>query len=307
MIGVGVNEQTSPVRLVHLSDIHIGARKVRWHLRDWFNKRMSAWVNLRLFGRAKHFRRAEVVLASLMQHLHQQPPDCVVFSGDATAMGFEEELLHARELLGLNLPNHLPGLAVPGNHDYCVKACANGQFERIFAPWLKGKRVDSAPYPFAVQVGHVWLIAVNSATVNRWAWDASGSVTEEELTRLRLLLHQLDGNGPRILVTHYPVCVESGQRERRTHRLHNVADLARTAADGGVGLWLHGHRHRAYLHEITQWTPFPVVCAGSTTQQGLWSYGEYEIAGKHLRGVRHSYDRETGQFRAHEHFNLMLH
>jgi 3',5'-cyclic AMP phosphodiesterase CpdA len=301
-----VSDQPTPVRLAHLSDIHVTARKVRWHLTDWFNKRMSAWLNLRLLGRGQRFRKAELVLAALMQHLYQDPPDCVVFSGDATAMGFEEELLRARELLGIHLPNHLPGLAVPGNHDYCVPNSAAGQFERIFSPWLQGKRIDSATYPFAVPVGHVWLIAVNSATVNRWAWDASGSVTEDQLVRLKLLLQQLDGNGPRILVTHYPVACEMGKWEKKSPRLRNVTDLARAAADGGVGLWLHGHRHHPYRHPLTDWTPFPVVCAGSTTQQGLWSYGEYAITGKHLRGTRRSYDRESGQFQATEHFDLTL-
>ena len=77
-----------------------------------------------------------------MADLHRHPPDRVVFSGDATALGFEAEFVRAAALLGVAGPDRLSGLAVPGNHDYYTPGVeASGLFERYFAPWQTGERV----------------------------------------------------------------------------------------------------------------------------------------------------------------------
>ena len=109
----------------------------------------------------------------------------------------------------------MPGIAVPGNHDYCTATAVRaGHFERIFTAWQNGERVGEAIYPFAQRVGHAWLIGVNSSTANRWPWDVRGGVGRDQLERLEELLHRLEA-GPRILVTHYPVWLASGRREPR--------------------------------------------------------------------------------------------
>src|SRR5207248_9859364 len=126
-------------------------------------------------GRRHRFRRADEALTALAAELRERRPDRVVFSGDATALGFGAELIRAAELLGLADARMPPGLAVPGNHDYCTPAAeASGLFERLFTPWQQGERVDGTVYPFAQRVGHVWLVAVNSCTGNFWPWDAGG-------------------------------------------------------------------------------------------------------------------------------------
>ena len=293
------------VRLVHLSDIHVTAPAYRWFAEDWFNKRLPAWFNLRWLGRGRRFHHADTVLTVLMAELRRQPPDHVVFSGDATALGFEEEMVRASVLLGLAQPDRLPGIAVPGNHDYCTPRAAAGLFERHFAPWQTGERVSTDTYPFAQRVGPVWLVGVCSATPNRWPWDASGGVGKDQLARLGELLRRLEG-GPRVLVTHYPVCLASGRPEHGTHCLRDLHELAEVARAGGIGLWLHGHRHDAYEHLRTEWTPFPVICAGSSTQQQRWSYGDYTITGHQLQGVRRTFDLKTGQFHDATNFALDL-
>src|SRR5262245_65980461 len=103
----------TPVRLVHISDLHITTPTYRWFPEDWLNKRLSAWLNLRWLGRGQRFRHADAVLAALMAELRQCRPDRVVFSGDATALGFEEEMARTCELLGLGDPDSLPGPAGP--------------------------------------------------------------------------------------------------------------------------------------------------------------------------------------------------
>jgi 3',5'-cyclic AMP phosphodiesterase CpdA len=300
-------DNPAAVRLAHISDIHVTCRPLGWRSEDWLNKRMAAWLNLRVLGRAFRFRRADQVMTALTAELRQRRPDHVVFCGDATALGFEAELAHAAGLLGLRDGAALPGIAVPGNHDYCTPTAAeSGCFEKHFAPWQTGERVDDAIYPFAQRVGSAWLVAVNTSTANRWAWDASGGIDEPQLARLGQLLARLPGS-LRILVTHYPVCLKNGRPERRTHGLRDLEALVAVAKTGKICLWLHGHRHGAYHHVTTDLAPFPVICAGSATQHGLWSYGEYSIdAGRKLDGLRRVFDPGAGTFRDADSFQISL-
>jgi 3',5'-cyclic AMP phosphodiesterase CpdA len=298
--------EPAPVRLAHLSDVHITTRPLGWRRRDWFSKRVTGYINLRWLGRRYRFRRAEEVLAALVEDMRRRRPDHVIFSGDATNLGFEAEFARAAHLLGVSGDDRLPGLAVPGNHDYYTRAIvAAGVFERHFAPWQSGERVDGERYPFAQRVGPLWLVAVNSCVPNRWSWDASGRVGAAQLRRLEALFDRL-GPGLRVLVTHYPVCKASGKREERAHGLRDLAHLIAVAERGGVSLWLHGHRHGPYVHANPPQAPFPVICAGSATQNKRWSYGEYTIAGRRLTGVRRVWDMEEGQFRDAVTFELDL-
>ncbi len=260
---------------------------------------MTGWLNWHL-GRRRHFGRAEAILAAFATRLHADPPDAVVFSGDATVLAWEAEFARAAELLGAGGPRPLPGFAVPGNHDYYTRAAAaSGHFERYFAAWQAGERVDGAAYPFARRVGHVWLVGVNSSTGNRWPSDARGAVGREQLARLERLLEHLDA-GPRILVTHYPVARADGRPERRWHGLRDLADLQAVAARGRVGLWLHGHRHHPYALPEGGGAGMPVLCAGSLTQLGCASYWEYRIEGRAVRAVRHACAVGEGAFREEE-------
>jgi 3',5'-cyclic AMP phosphodiesterase CpdA len=294
--------ESRTIRLVHFSDIHVTAPSA-WRPRDLVSKRLAAWVNLRLLGRGFRFRKADEILQELRADLRRRRPDRLLFSGDATALGFEEEVARAASLLGVG---ELPGLAVPGNHDYCTQASMHsGHFERHFAPWQVGERIAPHTYPFAQRVGHVWLVGVCSATANRLPMDARGTVGAEQLQRLRALLGRLDG-GPRLLVTHYPVAVAGGAPEHRLRILRDLGDLLHVAAAGGVGLWLHGHRHDPYHLDTGGHAPFPVICAGSATQTGHWSYGEYTIAGNRLHASRRVFDPEEGRFREAQAFDLEL-
>jgi 3',5'-cyclic AMP phosphodiesterase CpdA len=294
------------VRLAHFSDIHLTAAPLRWRGADWLGKRVTGWLNLAVLGRARRFARADEIVRALMAELRGDPPDRVVFSGDATALGFEAECRRAAQLLGLADGDALPGLAVPGNHDYYIaRDIRAGHFERFFAPWLSGERVDGAAYPFAQRVGPLWLVGVNSSVANRLPFDASGRTGADQLDRLERLFARL-GPGRRILVTHYPVCGSSGADERRAHRLRDLERLVDVAARGGVCLWLHGHCHGSYYHACPGQAPFPVICAGSATERGRWSYERYRIEGPHFTALRRAYDPERGAFRDAGTFALEL-
>src|SRR3982751_5804548 len=162
MVLHGHPTSSSPmVRLAHISDIHISSGPLEWKREDWFSKRLTSWLNFRFLGRERRFAHAEEVLGYLVNELPNRNIDHIVFSGDATALGFESEIRRAAQLLRIS-DGTIPGLAIPGNHDYCTFAAeCSGHFEHHFAPWQEGRRVDEHRYPFAQRVGPVWLIGVN--------------------------------------------------------------------------------------------------------------------------------------------------
>ena len=296
------------IRLAHVSDVHLFCPKARWQPGDWHSKRVTGWLNLRLLGRAWRFRHAASVLKALAEDIHQRRPDCVIFSGDATALGFEEELAEVTKLLRVGRPDGLGGLAVPGNHDYYTRRSAGSfLFEQYFEPWLQGERVDNATYPFARRVGPIWLVGVNSSTGNKWIWDATGRVGNEQLDRLgRLLASPQLAGAPRVLVTHYPVARADGTPENRTHCLRDCPQVVEAAQDGAVGLWLHGHRHKPYHLPPSPECPIPSICAGSGTQEGIWTYAEHSYDGGEWHVERRRYQPETQKFEAVDKFATKL-
>lgn len=294
------------VRLAHFSDIHLTTRPLGWALHDVRTKKLSGWFHLRALGRGRQYRLAHEVARALVAEFRERRPDRIVFSGDATALGFATETAHAARWLHVGDADLPPGLAVPGNHDYYTRASVrSGAFERDFAPWQTGERVNENVYPFAQRVGPIWLVAVNSSTANLRPWDASGAVGPAQRQRLQELLKRL-APGPRVLVTHYPVCLADGQPEKRFHGLRDLDATVRIAADGGVALWLHGHRHHSYFVAQPPYAPFPVICAGSVSQLELAGYGEYTIVGQELTSRRRIFDPTTKAFRDGEMFEMRL-
>ncbi len=284
------------VRLAHFSDIHLTARRLGWRPRDVASKRATGWVNMHLLGRGQRFRHAPAVVAAMMAEIRQRPFDGIAFSGDATGMGFASEFAVAAGALDVADPSLPPAVAVPGNHDYyTLRAIRDGRFEEHFAPWQVGERIDGHPYPFARKVGHVWLIAVNSATANRWHWDASGAIGADQLARLQRLCERLD-RGPRILVTHYPLRTAAGLVEQRVHRLRDHRTALTTAIECGISLWLHGHIHKPFVLPKSREIPFPIVCVGSSTQTHRWAYHDYTVEDSRVTAVRRGYRAAENHF-----------
>lgn len=294
------------VKLAHFSDIHLTARPLGWRVRDTFNKRTVGWVNVKFLGRGARFKHADSVAAALRREFATRGFDQLVFSGDATTLGFPAELRAAADQLGVGDGSLPPGIAVPGNHDlYINRSVRHRHFEEVFAPWQHGQRVGPEAYPFARKVGHVWLIAVNSAKPNFLFWDATGRVGAAQLERFRALCDSLD-DGPRVVVSHYPLFKEGHKVEPRWHRLHDWRAARDAAAACGVSLWLHGHRHHWYVLQPAANLAFPTICTGSSTQTKRWGYHEYLIEGHNLKAVRRVYDPAAGLFADSETFELTL-
>jgi 3',5'-cyclic AMP phosphodiesterase CpdA len=294
------------VKLAHFSDVHLTARRLGWRVRDVFGKRTTGWVNVNLLGRGGRFKHAPAVIDVLRRDLATRGFDHLVFSGDATMLGFDTEMAVAAAALGVGDESLPPCIAVPGNHDvYVSRAERRGAFEAAFASWQQGTRIGNSIYPFAKKVGHVWLIALNSAKSNFWMWDATGKVGERQLARLRELCAGLD-EGPRIIVSHYPILTKKRIPEPRFHRLRDWDRVPDAAAEGGASLWLHGHRHSWYVLPEGENLPFASICAGSSTQTKKWGYHEYTITDWKLTGLRRVFDPEANEFRDTDTFELEL-
>src|SRR5271165_4140704 len=89
----------SAIRLAHLSDVHVSAAPLGWRPGDWLSKRVTGWFNTHCMRRRHTFRQADAVLTVLAAELHARRPDCVVFSGDASMLGFASEVTRAATLL----------------------------------------------------------------------------------------------------------------------------------------------------------------------------------------------------------------
>jgi 3',5'-cyclic AMP phosphodiesterase CpdA len=282
---------SSPVRLAHFSDIHVTAKPLGWRPRDLLTKRATGWINLKL-SRGRQFCEAAHIVRAMMLDIRERGNEHIVFSGDATALGFESEFSVAARCLDLNIR----GLAVPGNHDYYVQSTVRARhFEHFFTPWQQGERIGVDTYPFAQKAGHCWLVGVCSARANTLLWDACGEVDEAQRQRLVQLLKSLTP-GPRILVTHYPLYLADGEPEHRWRLLRDWQGFRRLAVDNGISLWLHGHRHSAYVLESSRGQPFPIICAGSATQTGRWSWNEYVIEGLKLTMNRRMWQPDERKF-----------
>src|SRR5438045_1185222 len=99
------------VRLFHFSDIHVAVDRPGWQLGDWTNKRLPGWLNLRGLGRGKRFANADQVLRRFRQDVQEYRPDCLVFSGDASGLGFEKEVAQAAMILGVADEEGVLGIA----------------------------------------------------------------------------------------------------------------------------------------------------------------------------------------------------
>ena len=63
-----------------LRRIHITAPKLQWNASDWLSKRTTTWMNLRWFGRGRHFRHADAVMQALVRDLDERRPDAVPYN-----------------------------------------------------------------------------------------------------------------------------------------------------------------------------------------------------------------------------------
>ena len=150
-------------------------------------------------GRRRHGRSDE--------NLRQRGTDHIVFSGDASTLGFEAEI-------GTR-PNFSPSIS--GLAWQCRATMTITRRQRLQAapssailqPGNRASGVQGATYPFAQRVGHVWLVGVNSLYRQLLAL-GRGRQSCERTTQSPRSSARPAFTWPAILVTHYPVVLASG-------------------------------------------------------------------------------------------------
>lgn len=267
------------MRVLHFSDIHVGASPARMPLQDWLGKRAIGRLNL-LRGRGRLFRDGRAKLEALARFQRAQRVDLVIFSGDYTALGLESEFEAARQAVQPFMAAPLGFVNVPGNHDvYLADALRQRRFERHFGDTLgtdlPEHRADGS-WPLVRLVGpDLAAVAVNSARPNLAPWRSSGRIPDLQLSALRRLL---DDERVRtrfvFVVTHYAPRLRDGRPDSRAHGLDNAGDFLAACAGLARGAILCGHVHHAYQVRV-EGVRAPIFCAGSAVmagREGAWLF-----------------------------------
>src|SRR5215468_11374249 len=161
---------------------------------------------LHVLGRLRRFLGVEQRIARLVEQVLSLAPDRVLLTGDLTALGDRDELLHARALLE---PFIAAGLLVviPGNHDRYTDPRGSA-FEVVFGDLLRSdlpELADERGYPFVKLVGerHA-LVGLDSTRVKGWSHYVVGRLGVPQLRRLsRVLEHPLLAGRTVLLLVHH--------------------------------------------------------------------------------------------------------
>jgi len=133
-----------PLRILHFSDIHIDIQIRHMHWKKWFSKRAVGAINL-LRGRSKYFDDAEVKMEAMVRFKEEQAIDLVINTGDYTALGLEQELVIAKELVDPMMYPPQSYVTVPGNHDiYVHEGDSHYRFSEQFCSVLQNERRNTA-------------------------------------------------------------------------------------------------------------------------------------------------------------------
>ncbi len=255
---------TAPVRIAHVSDLHVLAPAGVELRRLLFNKRITGYANL-LFKRGRAYRRDYLVAVLAAA---AQAADHVVVTGDVTNLSLEGEYYEARRLLD-EVARSAEVTVVPGNHDiYLPQVHHDRRFPHYFARYDPGDLPElelellAGRFPFVKLRGPVALIGLSSA-VPRPPFVSAGYLGRAQLQALaRVLAHpEVSRRTPVVLVHHDPFDLHCRIEQWRTGLLDARA-LRDALGPIAHGLLLFGHLHvRRRDRLVTRSGTLDVICA----------------------------------------------
>ena len=269
------------MKILHFSDIHVGIIQHVLHPKRLFSKRAVGAINL-LRGRAKYFDEVDEKMPALVRFKQEHDVDVVVNTGDYTALGLEQELRLARELVEPMMHPPQRYLTVPGNHDiYVHEGNSHYRFSEQFCSVLQNDLPEycaGGHYPLVRLIGEdVAFVALNSSKPNPWPWRSDGHIPTRQLASFEKLLDDERMQGRFVFVlTHYAPRLADGTPDKKLHGLHNADDFLRICAKIDKGAILFGHVHRTYRVEIPE-VSIPLFCAGSATMEGYEGAWLFEL------------------------------
>jgi 3',5'-cyclic AMP phosphodiesterase CpdA len=207
------------------------------------------------------------VVAAVEAFLFERRPDLVVISGDFTQRARVAQYQMACEFVERIEAGGLPVLAVPGNHDVPLYDIAR----RFLRPLDRYKRFiddDLCPYWENETIAVLGINTARSFTIK------DGSISYEQMHRIREAFRDVSEAKMRILVTHHPLFAMPLGEEGGLSKVANRSnDALAAAADAGVDVLLAGHFHRAYSGSARQMVetagPALVIQAGTATSTRL--------------------------------------
>lgn len=241
-----------PVRLAHLSDLHLldltGAVPSRL-----FNKRATGYVNLKL--KRNHVHHAEPVFAT-RERLAELEVDHVVVTGDVSNLALEREFDRVKEFLASLHLDAAHVSIVPGNHDaYTRGAVRSGRFDAWFAAFKTSSADARAAVaatddvaarwtPFLRLEGPLAIIGLSTA-VARPPLVASGELGRGQVDALaRILAHPDVRDRTPVVLQHHPIHNPPSRWKTLVEGLVDAALEREALASTRRGLLLHGHLHR---------------------------------------------------------------
>lgn len=215
-----------------------------------------------------HFGRHDPeVVGAVETFLAEKRPDLVVISGDFTQRARVAQYKMACAFVDRIEQSGLPVLAVPGNHDVPLYDVVR----RFARPLHRYKRFiddDLCPYFENHELEVLGLNTARSLTFK------DGSVSHEQMNRIREAFSGDADGRTRILVTHHPLfAMPIGDEDELTKVANRNTDALAAAADAGVHILLAGHFHRSFskaaLEMVENAGPALVVQAGTATSTRL--------------------------------------
>lgn len=208
-----------------------------------------------------------VVVEAVEQFLYERRPDLVVISGDFTQRARVAQYEMACAFVDRLEKSGLQVLAVPGNHDVPLYDIAR----RFLRPLDRYKRFiddDLCPYWENDDMAVLGINTARSFTIK------DGSVSYEQMHRIREAFNPVSEGKMRILVTHHPLfAMPLGDEGELTKVANRSMDALTAAADAGVDMLLAGHFHRSYSVSATEMVETAgaalVIQAGTATSTRL--------------------------------------
>ena len=253
-------------RIIHFSDTHEPATLEHWHA--LFDKRLVGLVNSNLIRRRRYQRS---YLASAIEYILKNPPELVLFTGDATSCGQPGEFSRALKMFRPLLKSDIPFIYTPGNHDAYVKdrACRNA-LERFTLSMSRGEHSLSA-YPFAVDFPLFRLLVIHCAKPFNPALSC-GFMPPETRQFLLNEAARLDAR-PLICAGHFPLLTGASLMNAR-RRLYGASGAAELLQDRVIDLSLCGHIHHHY--ELLDRRGRGEIVAGSLARTGFLAEITYD-------------------------------
>ena len=242
------------MRLVLFGDIHLYRLWLApWHLAS---KRVLGQSNL-VLNRRRKFNHA--LLPGMIERAVELKPDVCLLSGDLTTTALVKEFeLVARALKPMT--DQVPTIAVPGNHDrYTYRSARTQRMDRMLEALVPQR------FPHTRELSDRWrLLALDAAVPS--PHNARGRLGAVQLQAATEYADALDETQGLIVLCHYPCAVPSHIREFASHALAERDELRAVLERCKARVvYLHGHIHRPWHHEVGDGSGVPFTCidAGS--------------------------------------------